>query len=64
MRRKPAVFAEIRVFGTQEERAPRDRFQRAAEQFLRSSGRDCTIHRGAILGAPHWEFAYWCRAKR
>jgi hypothetical protein len=54
---------EIKVFGTQEERAPRARFQRAAEQFLRESGRNCEIHHGTILAAPHWEFTYACRPR-
>jgi hypothetical protein len=35
-------------------------FQRAAEEYLASTGRSCTIVDGYLLIKPQWEFKYSC----
>lgn len=40
---------------------PRDEYQEAVQDWLSSTGRQCTVTDGNLLVDPQWEFRYACR---
>jgi hypothetical protein len=52
-----AAFGKTVTFGD----LPKAEYEDAAEGWLASSGRRCTIRDGTLLVHPDWEFKYSCR---